>query len=203
MAKPSWLYTTPSSGSGNGTISNSANAHTGRLARTGTVTVTGVGVESPATYQVTQSPKAEFVEFDEGTGMSAPKDGGIVTVTGTSNSSKLYYYWRNLIEPQVDLPSTYTANGSSATNNQEISGDPGATSEFAFSIRLSFPANDKTYEVDRILIIQAEGGQSKQLTISQAAGEATLTVTPTEITIPQDGTAQTVQVTSNTTWTVS
>lgn len=203
MSKPSWLNTTPSSGSGNGTISNSANAHTGRLARTGTVTITGVGVVSPATYQVTQSPKAEFVEFDEGTGMSAPKDGGIVTVTGTSNSSKLYYYWRNLIEPQVDLPDAYTANGSSATNNQEISGDPGTTSEFAFSIRLSFPANDKTYEVDRILIIQAEGGQSKQLTISQAAGEATLTVEPTEITIPQDGSAQTVQVTSNTTWTVS
>ena len=43
MAKPSWLNLNPSTGSGNGTIANSASAHTGRTARTGTVTITGVG----------------------------------------------------------------------------------------------------------------------------------------------------------------
>lgn len=43
MAKPNWLVVNPSTGSGNGTISNSSSEHTGRVARTGTVTVTGVG----------------------------------------------------------------------------------------------------------------------------------------------------------------
>lgn len=57
MAKPNWLNVTPTEGSGNSTISNSASAHTGRVARTGTVTVTGSGVTTPATYKVTQNPK--------------------------------------------------------------------------------------------------------------------------------------------------
>jgi len=72
MAKPSWLKLNPSTGSGNGTIANSADAHTGRTARTGTVTVTGVGVSTPSTYKVTQSPKSEFASFDNGSEMSAP-----------------------------------------------------------------------------------------------------------------------------------
>lgn len=82
MAKPSWLQIDPASGSGNGSISNSASPHTGRVARTGTVTVTGVGVGVPATYKVTQTPKAEFASFDNGAEMSAPKGGGAVTVAG-------------------------------------------------------------------------------------------------------------------------
>lgn len=92
MAKPSWLIVNPSTGSGNGTVSNSAAAHTGRVARTGTVTVTGVGVSTPATYRVTQEPKAEFVTYDNGTEMSAQKGAGKVTITGKSNSSKLTFF---------------------------------------------------------------------------------------------------------------
>lgn len=202
MAKPSWLNVTPQSGSGNDTISNSASEHTGRVARTGTITVTGVGVSEPATYQVIQSPKAEFVSFDNGAEMSAPKGGGPVTVTGKSNSQKLTFKWSGSVL-DVTIPEIYTANGTSANNEQSISGDPGATAEFAFSLALTFPANTEVEEVQRILIVEANGGQSKQITIKQAAGDATLTVEPTEITIPQDGSTQTVQITSNTTWTVS
>lgn len=202
MAKPSWLNVTPQSGSGNDTISNSASEHTGRVARTGTVTITGVGVSEPATYKVTQSPKEEFVSFDNGAEMSAPKGGGPVTVTGKSNSQKLTFKWSGSVL-DVTIPDSYTANGSSANNGQNIDGDPGVTAEFAFSVSLTFPANTEVEEVQRILIVEASGGQSKQITIKQAAGDATLTVEPTEITIPQDGSAQTVQVTSNTTWTVS
>ena len=44
MAKPQWLIINPASGSGNGSIANSAAAHTGRVAREGDVTVQGAGV---------------------------------------------------------------------------------------------------------------------------------------------------------------
>ena len=140
MAKPAWLTTTPSTGSGNGTISNSASPHTGRVARTGTVTVTGTGVTNPVTYQVSQSPKAEFVEFDNGASMSAPKAGGTVTVTGKSNSSKLTFSWAGQVI-DVNIPTNYTAGGASASNGAAISGDPGATAQFNFSIALTFPAS--------------------------------------------------------------
>jgi hypothetical protein len=202
MAKPSWLNVTPQSGSGNGSISNSANAHTGRVARTSTVTVTGVGVGVPATYKVIQTPKEEFASFDNGAEMSAPKSGGAVTVTGKTNSSKLTFRWNGEVT-DVTIPETYQANGTATNNGEAIANDPGANAEIAFSIEFTFPANATIEEVERVLIVEANGGQSAQIIIKQAAGDATLSVDPTEITIPQDGSAVSVQVMSNTSWTVS
>jgi len=46
-------------------------------------------------------------------------------------------------------------------------------------------------------------GDAAAITITQAAGDPTLSVSPASITIPQAGTAQSVSVTSNTSWTVS
>lgn len=193
----------PQSGSGNGTISNSANAHTGRVARQGTVTVTGVGVTTPATYNVIQTPKAEFVSFDGGASISAPKAGGKVTVTGKSNSSKLLF---SLLSDasDINLPSTFSAAGLTINvASGVITGDPGAAAEFEFSIELTLPENTSVSAVTRTIKITGNGGQTAQLAIEQAAGDAYLTVSPTEITIPQDGSAVSVSVTSNTTWSVS
>lgn len=201
--KPSWLTTTPNQGSGNGSIANSASAHTGRVARTGTVTVTGVGVASPQTYQVTQSPKSEFVSFNDGSEASAPKDGGNVTIQGKSNSKKLTFAWVGSV-PDVTIPSNYQANGTSTANGAEIANDPGATAEYDFSLQLNFPENDDVEEITRTLKVTAEGGQTTQIAINQAAGDATLQLSESEITLPQAGTpAVSVNVTSNTTWTVS
>lgn len=202
MAKPNWLVVNPSTGSGNGTISNSSSEHTGRVARTGTVTVTGVGVSTPATYKVTQSPKAEFASFDNGSEMSAPKTAGKVTVAGKSNSSKLVFSWLGEVT-DVEIPATYKAGGVATNNDSEIKGDPGAAAQFAFSIELNFPLNDTVEEVERTLIVTANGGQASQILIKQAAGDARLEVSPKEITIPQSGDAVSVSVTSNTSWTVS
>lgn len=203
MAKPSWLNVSPSTGSGNGSISNSANEHTGRVARTGNVTVTGVGVAAPSTYKVTQSPKAEFASFDNGAEMSAPKTAGKVTIAGKTNSSKLNFTWANGSPVDVDLPEKYLANGAQTNNSAVIAGDPGAANEFDFSIELAFPLNDTIDEVTRTLVVTANGGQAKQIAIVQAAGDARLSVSPTEITIPQKGTAVSVAVTSNTSWSLS
>ena len=202
MGKPAWLTTSPNSGSGNGTISNSAAAHTGRVARTGIVTVTGTGVTNPATYQVTQTPLAEFASFDNGASMAASKAGGKVTVTGKSNSSKLTFSWAGTVL-DVDIPTNYTAAGAAATNGTAISGDPGATAQFAFAIELTLPANTTISEITRSLIVTDNAGNTAQIAIVQAAGDATLSVSPTEITIPQAGTAVSVTVTSNTSWSVS
>lgn len=202
MAKPSWLTTSPSSGSGNGSINNTANVHTGREVRTGTVTVTAVGVAQPKTYTVTQKAKAEFVSFDNGSEMSAPKTGGAVTVSGKSNSAALTYAWVGTVS-DVELPSQYKANGAATNNGEAISGDPGAAAEYVSSIELDLPKNDTIEEIERVIKVTAQGGQSAQITIKQAAGDAFLTVNPTEITLEADGSAVSVTVKSNTTWTVS
>lgn len=202
MAKASWLTLDPASGNGNGSIQNSASAHTGRTQRETTVTVTGTGVAQPATYTVTQKAKSEFVSFDDGVEMSAPKSGGSVTINGKSNSAALTFAWVGSVL-DVELPATYTAGGKSTSNGSDIDGDPGATEEYAFVAQLTFPANDTTEEIDRVLKVTAKGGQESQITIKQAAGDAFITVEPTSITLEADGTAVSVTVKSNTQWSAS
>lgn len=202
MAKASWLTLDPASGNGNGSIQNSASAHTGRAQRETTVTVTGTGVAQPATYTVTQKAKSEFVSFDDGVEMSAPKSDGSVTINGKSNSASLTFAWVGTVS-DVELPATYTAGGKSTNNGADIDGDPGATGEYAFVAQLTFPANDTTEEVDRVLKVTASGGQEAQITIKQAAGDAYITVEPTSITLEADGTAVSVTVKSNTQWSAS
>lgn len=222
MAKPSWLIISPASGSGNGTISNSAAAHTGRVARTGTVTVTGSGVAQPATYAVTQEAKAEFASFDDGQEKAIAAAGGTVSITGVSNSSRLTFAWitpqgqtqpeytpdgdeeyAGVDFPTIVLPTQYSAGGVATDNGEAITGDPGATAEFAFSIDIVFPANTVAVEVDRTLQVLCNGSQVAQIVCKQTAAAATLSLSPESITIPQAGTAQEVAVTSNTSWTVS
>lgn len=202
--KPSWLITDPANGgSGNGAIQNSANEHTGRVARTGTVTIIATGLETPKAYKVTQTPKAEFVSFNDGAEMAADKTGGLLTIQGKSNSAKLTFAWVGSVE-DVDIPESYQANGSPTNNGENIEGDPGAQNEYIFSIQLTLPENETVDEVVRTLLVTADGAQTAQIFIKQAAGDPTLEIEPTEITIPQMGTpAVSVQVASNTTWTIS
>lgn len=222
MSKPSWLTISPMSGSGNQIVSNSSSAYTGRLMRSGVVTISGKGIAETITYTVNQAALAEFVNYDNGTEMAVAVEGGTVTITGVSNSSKLTFDWvtpEGSSEPEVDaeggtvtgginyptvtIPSTYLAGGATTSNATAIAGDPGATSAFAFSIALEFPLNDAIVDVYRTLQVKANGAQVAQITLKQTAGEARLAVSVDEITIPQDGSSVSVNIVSNTDWTIS
>ena len=205
MAKPTWLSLNPTTGSGNGTIVNTGTKHTGRVAREGTVTVTAVGVSTPKTYKVTQKPKAEFVEFTNGPEMACNKEAGTLSITGKSNSSKLTFAFVGE-SYEVTLPATYTAAGKKTNNGTAIADDPGATAEYEFAIELSIPVNDTVDEINRTLKVTANGAQAAQIAIKQSAGDARIELeglTDGGIVLEADGTAVSVDVVSNTTWTVS
>ena len=205
MAKPTWLSIDPSTGSGNGTIVNTGTVHTGRVARTGVVTVTAVGVATPLTYNVTQKPKAEFVSFTNGPEMAFNKEAGKLSVTGKSNSSKLTFAFVGEAF-EVEVPATYTAAGKDATNGEDIPSDPGATAEYEFAVELSIPVNDTVDEVSRTLKVTANGAQAAQIVIKQSAGDARIELeglVDGGITLEADGTAVSVDVVSNTSWTVA
>ena len=203
MSKPLWLNISPTSGSGNGIISNSASKHTGRVARTGVVTVTATGASTSETYTVTQTPSAEFVSFNDGDSMSVSKEGGIVTIQGKSNSSKLTFAWVGE-SYKAELPTNYTASGLSTNNGIAIAGDPGASAEFTFTVELEVPLNDTIEEVTRILKVTANSTNvAKQIAIVQAVGDPRISLSTNSITLDTNGTAISVNVISNTTWTVS
>lgn len=197
MAKPSWVTTQPSSGTGNGSVKVSASAYTGRTQRSGSLTYTADGAED-VVQTVSQKGKAEFVTVQNA---SATKAGGSVTITGKSNSSKLTFALGSG-DLTISLPDTYTAAGKSATSGTAISGDPGGSAEFAFSITISVPANGTITARSRQITVTTAGGQSATSTLTQEAGDPTLSVSPNAVTLEASGEAVTVTVTSNTSWSV-
>lgn len=205
MAYASWVNPNKTSGNGNDTVSWSASAHTGREARQTTATFAASGVESK-TLTVIQSGKTEFVSFDSATA-AVDKAGGTLTITGTSNSSKLTFALTGTNGIGLVLPSSYTANSVSTTNGAAITGDPGASQQYAFSITFSNIGENTTISSKTSqLTVTPNSGSSAAVTcnITQAAGDAYLTISPTSITIPAAGTpAQSVSVSSNTNWTIS
>lgn len=201
-----WLSASPSTGGSiNTTIT--AKQHTGRSNRTGVVTFTvTAGGSKTAKFNATQTAKAEFVSWAQST-YSATKSGGTVTMTGTSNSSKITFSLKSGGSITATIPPIYTANSASTSNGGAISGDPGLTAQFSFSIGIVIPPNLTIDTNSCVIVATPNSGTAVEATINQVAGDVTLDVSPTTITLPASGTASgddgKVNVTSNTSWTVS
>lgn len=192
----------PVSGSGDQAVSISGDKYTGRLERTANlIVVTNGGVQKALV--VNQAAAAESVTSDSPTATVA-KTGGNVTITGKSNSTKLTFAATPADENglTLQLPENYTAAGKQTANGAIIADDPGATGEFVWSITISnVPANVSIEELVAMLSVTAAGGQKAQVTITQAAGDSTLEIDKETINLDVNGSAQTVNVTSNDEWT--
>lgn len=192
----------PVSGSGDQAVSVSGDKYTGRLERTtNLIVVTNGGVQKALV--VNQAAAAESVTSDSPTATVA-KTGGNVTITGKSNSTKLTFAATPAEENglTLQLPENYTAAGKQTANGAVIADDPGATGEFVWSITISnVPANVSIEELVATLSVTAAGGQKAQVTITQAAGDSTLEIDKETINLDVNGSAQTVNVTSNDEWT--
>ena len=202
MAYASWVTPNKTSGSGNDTVSWTGSAHTGRSSRTTTATFSASGVESK-TLTIIQAGKTEFVSMDDTA--TVQKTGGTVTISGTSNSSKLTFSLTGTDNIGLTLPSSYTANSVSTNNGSAITGDPGATQQYNFSITFSsIGANTGTSALTAQLTVTDNAGYTDTCTITQAAGDATLSISPTTINLTAAGVADnSVTVTSNTSWSIT
>ena len=201
MAYASWVEPNKTSGNGNDTVAWTGQAHTGRNARQTTATFSASGVESKV-LTIIQSGKSEFVSIDATA--SVNKSGGTLTISGTSNSSKLTFSLTGTNGIGLVLPANYTANSVSTANGTAITGDPGAAQQYTFSITFSNIAENTTISsLTSQLTVTANGAQTATCDITQAAGDAYLTISPTEITLTAAGTAVNVSVSSNTSWSIS
>lgn len=200
MAKANWAVVNPSQGSGNATVNVSSNApHTGRNVRTTVLTITAANVEAK-TVNVTQQGKPAYVDAIDNA--AAEKSGQNVTISGKSNAAKLTFTL-GTGTLQVTLPSTYTAGGVSTSNGSNISGDPGASQEYDFSIVISVPENTSTGELSRQVIVSDGDGHTDTCLLTQTAGDATLVVSKTAIELAYTGEAVSFDITSNTSWVIS
>lgn len=199
MAKASWVKTTPSAGSGNATVNVSSNTpHTGRVVRTTILTWKAANVPD-VVRTVNQAGKPEYVDVADAA--SAEKTGKVVTISGVSNSKKLTFSL-GTGDLAISLPNTYVANSMNTSNGANISGDPGAQQEYAFSITINVPANTTTSALMRQIIVTDEGGHQDVCLLTSVAGDAYITIAEGVIELDYLGTAVAVKVESNTNWTV-
>lgn len=192
----------PVSGSGDQAVNFSGEKHTGRLQRTINLTVTTNGGAKKALV-VNQAAAAEVVRSDS-PNASVQKTGGNVTITGKSNSTKLTFAVTPAKENglTLQLPANYTAAGKTTANGAVIADDPGADGEFVWSITISnVPANVTIEELTATLKVTAAGGHTANVTVTQAAGDSTIELDKETINLNVNGTQQTVNVTSNDSWT--
>lgn len=194
----------PGSGDGNQAVTVSGEKYEGRVQRTQQVEfgAESGGVKKSAT--INQSPVAEFVKID--TTASVGKEGGTVTINGTSNSTKLTFS----LTPDGDhpltleLPANYQAADKATNNGATIADDPGATGSFAFSIVFSGIAeNTDVNDLVNTLKVTAEGGQTANTVITQTAGDPFLEIDKDVINLDANGTPQTINVNSNIRWTIT
>lgn len=200
MAKANWVKVTPSQGSGDATVNVSSTAeHTGRKARTSTLTWKAANVQDVA-RTVSQAGKPEYVDIADAA--SADKAGKVVTISGVSNSAKLTFSFGTGDLTNITLPNTYMANSVSTNNGAAISGDPGALAEYNFSIAITVPANGDTSAKSRQIIVTDEAGNRDVCTLTSAAGDAYVTVQSGTIELDYLGTPVPWTVESNTSWTI-
>ena len=206
MAHASWLVPSKTSGSGNDTVNVTAGAdNTGRNARSTNMTFKAANCED-VVRQVTQAGKPEFVTLQA---TAAVDKAGVVTLTisGTSNSSKLTFSLASGGSLPLTLPSSYTANSVATNNGAAIIGDPGGTAEFPFSIAFSNIAANPSITAKSVqLIVTDNAGHTATCTITQAAGDPVLSVSPASVQLDWNAatecTSASFAVTSNTNWTI-
>lgn len=201
MAYASWVTPDKVSGNGNDSVAWTGQAHTGRSARQTTATFAASGVDSK-TLTIIQAGKTEFVTIDATA--SVDKTGGTLTIHGTSNSSKLTFSLTGANNIGLVLPSSYTAASITTNNGAAITGDPGAAQQYAFEITFTgIDENTSIASLTSQLTVKTNNNQSAVCDITQAAGDAYLTISPTTINLTAAGTAVSVAVSSNTSWTIS
>ncbi len=206
MAYSQWLNPSKTQGSGNDTVNVGANSdNTGRNARSTNMTFKAANCDD-VVRQVIQAGKPEFVTIQSAAAVS--KDGvSTLTISGTTNSSKLTFALASGGSLPLTLPSTYNANSIQTNNGAAIQGDPGATQEFPFSIAFtSIAKNPVITERSVQLIVTDDAGHTATCVITQAAGDPVLSVSPATVNLDwnaaTEGTSASFAVTSNTNWTI-
>lgn len=205
MAYASWLIPSKTQGAGNDTVNVTAGAdNTGRSSRQTVMTLKAANCPD-VERTVIQAGKPEFVNIQASAAID--KTGGTITISGVTNSSKLTFALASGGTLDLTLPGTYLANSVSTANGAAISGDPGASQEFPFSIQFAnVGANPTIVAQSCQLIVTDDAGHTATCTITQAAGDPTLSVSPASVALDWNafsaGTSASFAVTSNTNWTV-
>lgn len=178
---PSWLTIGTPSGTNDGESTVQVSAYTGREDRTATITAeTSGGATDTAT--INQSGKPAHITIAT-KNYSVSAIGGSINITGTSNVASFTIYGTTRI-PGASYKLLVNDVEDSSWNiitHPQINGDPGATSDFSFTLEVTYPPNYGASELQDIFSIETSERDvtSGNITVTQASGVKTYS----EITI--------------------
>jgi hypothetical protein len=217
MAKASWNVLNKTSGTGNGSFTSGGSIHTGRLNRASTTTVAATGVTSKLLISI---QLAAGNTLSVATPATVARDGNSAYELGFESNAIAFDF--NLSGTGFSLSYFDIDTGSVVNRVTDFTGnhvapsapagDPGATAKYTGKLTLAVTANPTVATRSATLTItpyysgsgeNLTAGTPVTKTITQAAGDPTLSISPQTVTIPADGTPQTVNVASNTSWTLS
>ena len=191
-AKPSWITLSAVEGTGNSKVDVTAPVYKGRNGRSGLITV----AVRDLTEDVTLQQEGSTIWDVTTQSLAFVKTGEAKKFTGNSNLSSITF--------TVDSNASWLTAGKLVVNKKEynsgaeIEGDPGANDIYAFEITFTAAANPTVKTRTGYIIVN-----SQKYTVTQAAGDATLSVSPTALTFAAAGETKQITITTNTAWTIS
>lgn len=192
-AKPSWITLSAVEGTGNSQVDVTAPVYKGRNGRSGLITVT---VED-LTEDVTLQQEGSMIWDVTTQSLAFVKTGEAKKFTGNANLASITF------AVDSDASSWLTAGKLVVATKQynsgaSIEGDPGADDIYAFEITFTAAANPTVKTRSGNIIVNGQ-----KYTVTQAAGDATLSVSPTSLTFVAAGETKQITITTNTAWTIS
>ena len=191
-AKPSWITLSAVEGTGNSQVDVTAPVYKGRNGRSGLITV---AVED-LTEDVTLQQEGSTIWDVTTQSLAFVKTGEAKKFTGNSNLASITF--------AVDSNASWLTASKLVVNNKEynsgaeIEDDPGATNVYAFEITFTAAANPTVNTRTGNITVNGQ-----KYTVTQAAGDATLSVSPTALTFVAAGETKQITITTNTAWTIS
>lgn len=192
-AKPSWITLSAIKGTGNSQVDVTAPVYKGRNGRSGLITV---AVED-LTEDVTLQQKGSTIWDVTTRSLAFVKTGEAKKFTGNSNLASITF----TIDSDA---SSWLTTGKLVVNKKEynsgaeIEGDPGANDVYAFEITFTAAANPTVSTRSGHVTVNGQ-----KYIVTQAAGDATLSVSPTALTFAAAGETKQITITTNTAWTIS
>lgn len=191
-AKPSWITLSAVEGTNNSQVDVTAPVYKGREGRSGSITVAVEDLTEEVAIQQSGSNIWDVTTQS----LAFVKTGEAKKFTGNSNLASITF--------TVDSNASWLTAGKLMVNKKEynsgakIEGDPGASDVYAFEITFTAAANPTVNTRTGNITVNGQ-----KYTVTQAAGDATLSVSPTSLTFAAAGETKQITITTNTAWTIS
>ena len=192
-SKPSWITLSAVEGTGNSQVDVTAPVYKGREGRSGSITVTVEDLTEDVAIQQSGSNIWDVTTKS----LAFVKTGEAKKFTGNANLASITF------AVDSDASSWLTAgklvvNKEQYNSDAAIKGDPGASNVYAFEITFTAAANPTVKTRSGHITVNGQ-----KYTVTQAAGDATLSVSPTSLTFAAAGETRQITITTNTAWTIS